>query len=159
MKHLMVIVLATFLLVSVAPQPAQSGVGAFLTWWDAEDMDTGFGGGLKYEFPLIPIVSIDARVSYISFSDVDLYTIPIEAVGTAKLGMFYGGLALGYYIWDGIDADTSAEIGGSILAGISLGLGSIGAFGEIRYNVVKTRVADTFDMNADGFSINLGVHF
>ena len=57
------------------------------------------------------------------------------------------------------DTDTSDEIGGSILAGISLGLGSIGAFGELRYNVVKTRVADSFDVNADGFSINLGVHF
>ena len=167
MKRLIVMALAVVMLISVAPAPAQSGMGLFATWWDGKDMGDGFGGGVKYEFPLIPIVSIDARASYIKFSDATLspttdnglYTIPLEAVGSLKFGLFYGGLALGYYIWGGSDLSTNSQIGGSILAGVSLGLGSIGAFGELRYTKAETRVEDTFDMKADGWNILLGVKF
>ena len=161
MKRLIVAALAVVMLVSVAPQPAQSNMGVFATWWDAKDMESGFGAGVKYGFPIIPIVSIDARASYIKFSedDISVYTIPLEAVGTLSFGLIYGGVALGYYIWGGADESTSNRVGGSLLAGVSFGLGGIGAFGEVKYNIVKTTVADVFEAKADGISVNLGVTF
>jgi len=159
MKRLIVAAVAVVMLVSMAPQPAQSNMGIFATWWEAKDMDSGFGGGVKYKIPIIPIVSIDARASYINFSDASIYTIPLEAVGALNFGIVYGGLALGYYIWGGGDESTSNRVGGSILAGVSFGLGGIGAFGEVKYNIVKTTVADVAEAKADGISLNLGITF
>lgn len=162
MKRAMIATVAVLMMISVLPQPAHAGLGVFATWWDGNDTDNGFGGGLKYEVPLIPIVSLDFRASYISFGDKDLYTIPFEATGTMKLGPLYGGAALGYYIWasssDLTDLSAKDKVGGSILVGASLGLGAIGAFGELRYNFVKTEI-EGIDTKADGVSINLGVTF
>jgi hypothetical protein len=159
MKQALAITLAVVLLLSVAPQPAQSNIGLFASWWDASDMNTGVGGGLKYQFKLIPLIDLDARISYISFSDVDLHTVPLEVTGLLDFGIVYGGLALGYYMWGGDNADLSDEVGGTILVGASLGLGGIGVFGELRYTVVQTTIEGAVDAKADGFGINLGVHF
>lgn len=159
MKRVLLLSLAVLMLVSVSPQPAHSSMGVFATWWDGKDTDSGFGGGVKYQIPLIPIVGLDLRASYVNFSDADLYTIPLEAVGVLDFGLLYGGAALGYYIWGGNDLSSNNQVGGSILGGVSLGLGGLGVFGELRYNIVKTRLDDRVDVKSDGFNINLGVTF
>ena len=163
MKRSMMAALAVLMLISLAPPPAHANLGLFATWWDGKDMDSGFGGGVKYKIPLIPIVSLDLRASYVNFGDADLYTIPLEATGTLDFGLFYGGLALGYYVWasnsDLLDLSAKDQLGGTILAGVSLGLGSIGAFGELRYTVAKTELIVGVDIKADGFNINLGLTF
>ena len=166
MKRIIAVALAITFVCSFVPSQADASLGVFATWWDGDETDSGFGGGAKFEFPLIPIVSLDVRASYISWNPdgVDgLYTIPLEVVGSLTFGLFYGGLSLGYYVWGASDYSASDEVGGSIFAGVSLGLGSIGAFGELRYNSAKTTLSldelELGEAKADGFSINLGVKF
>ncbi len=163
MKRTTIAALAVLMMFSILPQPAHAGLGVFATWWDGDEVDSGFGGGLKYQVPLIPIISLDFRASYINFGDADLYTIPLELTGVVDFNLFYAGLAAGYYIWssssDLLDLSAKDEVGGSILAGVKIGLGPVGAFGELRYNFVNTEVVEGVPLSADGFSVNLGVTF
>ena len=158
MKRFLAMALAITFVCTLAPTPAQSSVGVFATWWNGTDTDNGFGGGAKFKVPLIPILSLEGRASYVGWEN-DLYTIPLEAVGSLNLGLFYGGVSLGYYIWGLKDAKASNRVGGSIFAGVGLGLGGVGVFGELRYNVAKTEIDELHEVKADGFSNNLGVNF
>ncbi len=163
MKRSILTAAVVLMLLSSLALPAQAGLGLFATWWNGSDTQNGFGGGAKYQIPLVPIVSVDLRASYVGFGDVDLYTIPLEATGVLDFGILYGGAALGYYIWSSssnlLDLSAKDKVGGSILIGASLGLGAIGAFAEARYNFVKTEVVPGVDTKADGFSLNLGLNF
>jgi hypothetical protein len=160
MKRWIVLTMAVLVLISAAPRPAQSNLGIFATWWDGNDAGSAFGGGAKYKIALIPIIGMDVRASYVKFDNEGLYAIPLEATGMLDFGMLYGGLAMGYYIWGGNDAASSSNrFGGSILGGISMGMGGIGVFGELRYTIVKTVLDDVVDVKADGFNVVLGLTF
>jgi hypothetical protein len=108
-------------------------IGAFVSWWnmDAANED-GFGGGLRQPIKIIPILSIDTRASWVNFSDSDVNVFPLEAVGIVSLGLLYGGLGVGYYIFD---ADPSIE--NSFvphLAGVAQLTGA-SVFGEVKWTV------------------------
>ncbi|MCK4775728.1 MAG: hypothetical protein KAT30_13105, partial [Candidatus Krumholzibacteria bacterium] len=94
----------------------------------------------------------------LSFSDesADLNLYPLEATALAKLGMFYGGVGAGYYIFEGKDVDLDNAAGGYILAGIQIALGGLGAFGELKYTWVESKVDDV-TVDASGVGVNLGV--
>ena len=137
-------------------------VGVFAQWQDANDMDSGFGFGVKHKFQIIPVIAIEARASWLhydgskGFATTDLF--PLEAVGRAKLGLFYGGIGLGYYIATGDPLALKNSLGYSFLAGAEFTLFGLGAFAEGRYLLLEPdekNIGGTRDMG--GFGVNVGV--
>jgi len=154
-SRILILVLA-FTLGAALASPANA-IGIFGQWQDS-DGESGYGLGLKHEFSIIPIISIEARASWLRYSDdvADLDMFPLEAFGKAKLGMFYGGIGLGYYIMSG-DFAPDSSLGGFAALGIEFGLGGIGAFGEIRYLYLEPDYESGVSVDMSGIGANLGV--
>ena len=139
-----------------------NAIGFFAQWQDSKDEDSGYGFGLKQSFSIIPIISVEARASWLRYSSddgaEDLDMFPLEAFGRASLGMFYVGLGAGYYIFSGESAPKNS-FGGFAAAGIEITLLGLGAFGELRYLYLEpeldSNIGGTSDMN--GFGANVGV--
>jgi len=149
------------IMTAVCVLPAHA-IGVFGQWQDSKDADSGYGLGLKHEFSIIPIISVEARASWLRYSaddgEGDLDMFPLEAFGRAKLGMFYGGVGLGYYIFSG-DYSPKNSVGGFAAAGIEITLLGLGAFGELRYLYLEPDldgdISGTVDMS--GIGANIGV--
>ena len=156
MRKLLTLIVVLAVVTSMAGEAKCLGI--FGSYWNGEDIDNGYGLGVKHKFQIIPIFAIDARASWLSFSDdsADLNLYPLEATALAKLGMFYGGVGAGYYIFEGKDVDFDNAAGGYILAGIQIALGGLGAFGELKYTWVESKVDDD-TVDASGVGVNLGV--
>ena len=156
-------IIAALLTVALLVPQAASAIGIMGSWWNQDDLKDGYGLGLVHEFGIIPIVSVDARASWLRFSeggtDVDVY--PLEATGRVKLGMFYGGLGVGYYIFNGQNgANVDNDVGGYLLGGVGFGLFGLGAFGELKYTFLDTDVdygLGKEELKASGIGINVGV--
>lgn len=161
MKKRYSIIAALLIVAILAPQV--NAIGIMGSWWKQDDLKNGYGIGLIHEFGLLPIVTIDARASWLNFSEdgADANVFPLEATGRVKLGMFYGGLGVGYYIFnggDGVEIDNS--VGGYLIGGIGFGLFGLGAFGEVKYTFLDTDInvgTQTNKLEASGVGINLGV--
>lgn len=114
-------------------------IGVYGIWWmpreDSIDAD-GLGIGLKEKRSLSPLFSLDGRISYINFSDIDTNIIPIEFTACLKLGMLYAGLGAGYYFLTG-DSGLEDSTNWYALAGIDLGIGDISVFGEIKWQFLE----------------------
>lgn len=128
----------------------------FIQYQDSKDAGAGYGVGAKHTFlGLVPIVGFDLRASWLHYGDdkfaSSFEVFPIEVVATAKLGFFYGGLGSGYYIAAG-EFKPDNSVGGFAAAGVSFGLGGLGAFAEVRYLLLEPGAADM-----SGFGANLGV--
>ena len=134
-------------------------IGAFLSYWNGEDIDNGYGLGLKHKFQIIPIVGVEARASWLSFSDADLNLYPLEAAGRANLGLFYGGLGAGYYIFSGKDVNWDNAWGGFLFAGVEIAVGGLGVFGELKYTWVESKIEDLATASGNGIGVNAGVLF
>ena len=111
----------------------------------------------------------------IKFSDpVDMNVFPIEATGILQLGMIYGGIGAGYYIFDADNievpsrsADLKNAFGWYLVGGIELSLSSFGVFGELKWTMLSPDI-DGVDpsiddvptsLDADGLGLNVGVMF
>ena len=88
------IALLTLAAIPFAVQADESSL--YGSYWDAEELDEGYGGGAKLEFSLGPPLALDLRGSWITFDDSDLTVIPIEASLLLRLPMGeiipYGGV-------------------------------------------------------------------
>jgi len=154
MKKVLVIGLALVTLVSFTPNA--NAIGVFASWWDGNDADTGFGLGANHKIQIIPLIGADVRLSWINFDGGgggSLNAFPLEAAAYAKLGLFYGGLGLGYYFFDN---DVDNALGGFIYGGVEIALADLGVFGELKYTLVKPEVAG-FEVDVSGIGINIGV--
>lgn len=152
----------TLFLASAFAMPANA-IGIYGQWQDSKDVDAGgYGLGLKHEFGIIPLVGIEARASWLRYSDDDsdanLDMYPLEAFGKLKLGMFYGGLGIGYYIMSG-DYAPESTVGGFAAVGIDISLLGLGFFGEVRYLLLEPEYEDGFGGAVDmsGVGANIGV--
>ncbi|MCZ6766698.1 MAG: hypothetical protein O7D32_07175 [bacterium] len=154
MKKALALGLALVTLVSFTPKA--HSIGVFGSWWNSNDIDNGFGLGANHQIQIIPLVGADVRVSWINF-DVDggesVNMFPFEAAGYAKLGLFYAGLGIGYYVFD---SDIDNSLGGFIFGGASVALADLGVFGELKYTFVETEIS-TLKVDASGIGLNLGV--
>jgi len=152
-------VVATLALLSALPSTSHA-FGAFLGWWDAEDLGSGFGIGVSKGKSFTPLIKIEGRASYFGFSDVSavggesVSVIPLEAVGKVTLGIVYGGVGIGWYFYD---KEIKNDLGYQILAGAQLPLAALTIFGELRYVIAKGEFAG-LDVTADGFGINAGIN-
>ncbi len=164
MKKLLTVLVVVTVSMSLAGEA--KSIGAFASYWNSKDLDNGYGLGVKHKFQIIPIVAVDVRASWLSFSGVsddflglgngDLNMFPLEATALAQLGLFYGGVGAGYYIFDGKNLDYDNAPGGFLLAGLKFTLGGLGAFGELKYTWVESKVDDV-TVDASGVGVNLGV--
>jgi Outer membrane protein beta-barrel domain len=166
-------VLAFAALVLCSVHQSAHAVGVFGSWWQMDENSAdGFGFGLRHEINFTPLIGIEGRASWISFSGVlpvsdpnppednGADVIPLEAMGVVSLGLFYGGVGVGYYMFDAETVSLSDEAGWFGLLGVELGLGPVKAFADVKWTQVETSVEDgsqTFD--AGGVGVNVGVDF
>jgi len=152
--------LGLILLVTVVCSVPAHAIGLFAQWQDSNDGDSGYGLGIKQGFSIIPIISIEPRVSWLRYStddtESDLDMFPLEAFGKVNLGMFYGGIGLGYYIMSGDHAPENS-VGGFASLGIDISLASLGVFGEIRYLYLEPDLEIGGSVDMSGIGANLGV--
>ena len=147
------IAVAGVMLITAGSVTPAKAVNIFAQWQDTKDLDSGFGLGVGHKFQIIPIVSVEGRISYLRFdkNSVGLNMFPFEALGRAKLGLFYGGVGLGYYFFSG-DFKPDNSFGGFIAGGIEFTLFGLGAYGELRYLLLEPDGG-----NLNGFGAGLGV--
>ena len=149
-----------------------SGVelGFFGSSLDSDDLGEGYGGGAKLELNPIDMVSVDARASWIHFSDTNIDMIPLELAGLLNFPLIgerivpYIGAGAGYYLFEGSGADLDDEVGFFPLAGLEIGLQRLSILAEARWLFLETDVdsakdelADITDANVDGFGVILGL--
>jgi hypothetical protein len=161
MKKMKIAAIALAVLMSMSVFAPASAIGLFGQWQDSKDAGSGYGLGIKQDWSIVPIVSIEGRFSWLRYSDDewndDLDMFPLEAFGKFKLGMFYGGVGLGYYFMSGEFAPKDS-FGGFAAIGLDFSLGIVGAFGELRYLYLEPEYEDV-DVTADmsGIGANLGI--
>ena len=157
---LKITVLAMALILGATFTAPVHAIGVFGQWQDSKDANSGYGLGLKHEFGIIPMIGIEARASWLRYSeensDENMDVFPLEAFGKVKLGMFYGGIGLGYYIMSG-DYSPDSSLGGFAALGIDFGLGGLGVFGEVRYLYLEPDVETGGSVDMSGIGANLGV--
>lgn len=152
MKKLLAVVVAAVIVMSFSTQA--HSIEAFLSYWNGKDTDNGYGLGIGHQIKIIPILFADVRASWLSFGDTDVSVFPLEGLFGAKLGMFYGGVGPGYYIFDGLDNAW----GGFGVGGLKFTIAKIGAFAELKYTWVETK-NNLGDVDASGVGLNVGVIF
>jgi hypothetical protein len=157
MKKLLTVAIALTMLASFAPQA--HSIGGFLSWWNSDDADNGFGLGVNHQIRIIPLIGADVRVSWLKFGgDGDFNMFPLEAAGYANLGLFYGGLGAGYYI---MDSDLDSSLGWFLLGGAKLGLAGFSLFGELKYTFLTSDVdlgtQGKKEVDITGIGLNVGV--
>lgn len=165
--------------VSVVAAHGDNGIGIFGSSWDAGDMGTGRGGGIKFSTGLTPYLALEFRGSFISDFDEndpvlnDMSVIPIEAdlvLRTPPLGdvlTIYAGGGAGYYVFPEYesavpagasgepDIDPDDEFGYFAVGGIDIKLSKhISVFGEVRYTDVELEQAEIDDVETD-FKVDL----
>ena len=151
-----------------AMAPASHAVGLMASWWNIDESnEDGFGFGLRSKVQVARVAAIDTRASWIKFGDPDTNVFPIEATGILQLGMVYGGLGLGYYIFDAKDVDLDNSFGWYVVAGIEVAVGKFGVFGELKWTKLSTDIDGVdpdlgdvpTELEADGMGVNIGVMF
>jgi hypothetical protein len=167
MKRFYVIALLVVVGLAAASPPAHA-LGVFASWWNMDESDEGgFGFGVRQKIPVVPVVSIDTRASYMVFSDADLKVYPLEAAGMVNLGLFYGGIGVGYYIFDADNADLENNFGWWVAGGVELGLAAVSLFGEVKWTEIEADYHDVdpnlgnvpTSIDAAGVGFNAGVMF
>jgi hypothetical protein len=132
-----------------------------------EASEDGFGLGLRERIPIIPMVGIDTRASWLNFGDSDVNVFPLEVSGVVTLGLFYGGIGVGYYIFDAENVELENSVGWFVLAGVDVGLGGFGLFGDIIYRELESDIENVdpnlsnvpTSLDAAGVGFNVGVNF
>ena len=139
------ILVAIAVLAVLAASPAHA-LSLFAQWQDSNDAGSAYGLGAKHAFlKIIPIVDLEGRVSWLHYDSDEVPSsveaFPLEAVGTVSLGLFYGGLGVGYYLFSG-DVAPDDAVGGFVAGGASFGLLGVRAFAELRYLLLEPEDAD-----------------
>jgi hypothetical protein len=116
-------------------------------------------------------LSLDTRASFVRFSDsdtdFDLNVIPIEVGAMVGLGVLYAELGGGYYFMDADDPGVENAWGWFALAGVMLGKGTKGLFGEVIWRDLSADLEDVDvdvgdlpeSLDAAGIGFNVGVSF
>ncbi|MDI9432996.1 MAG: outer membrane beta-barrel protein [Planctomycetota bacterium] len=171
-KGVAILLLAVGLAVAGAGCSTGSGLecGVFGAYLDSDDLDDGYGGGVKAELNPIDIVSIDARASYVRFDDTSVDMFPLEAAALLNFPILfehivpYIGAGVGYYIFDASDADLDDEVGFFPLAGLEIGLQKLSLMIEARWLFLEADVDSAEEelenitkADVDGLGINAGL--
>ncbi len=168
------IVVSSLVIVStVIAGPARGAgleLGAFGSYLDSDDLGAGYGGGVKLELSPISLLSLDGRVSWIQFDDVDVDMVPVELAARLNLPLFgeriepYVGAGVGYYHFEADGVDLDDNVGFFPLAGLEFGLRHIAFFAEARWLFLQTDVSNAVEelenvneADIDGLGVNIGL--
>jgi hypothetical protein len=116
-------------------------------------------------------LSLDTRLSYVRFTDEsafdnDLDVVPIEIGALVGLGVLYAEIGGGYYFMNA-DIELENAWGWFALAGVTLGKGTKGLFGEIMWRSLTSDFEDVDvdlgdlpdSLDAAGIGVNVGISF
>lgn len=167
--------------VGMAGAPSASavdfGLGGFGSYYDAEDAGDAWGGGVMLRLGIVDWFAVDARASYLDFSDSDFRMVPLEAAATLRLPLFenrlipYAGGGVGYYIYDvkSSTVDIDNGVGFFPLVGLEARFGSRNQwslFGEARWLFLSSDIDEAGDEltsprkdDIDGIAVNVGVMY
>jgi hypothetical protein len=161
-----------------AAQPASAigvSLGAFGSYYDADDAGDAWGGGGLLRLELAEWFAVDARASYLEFSDSDVRMIPLEAAATLRLPLMrnklipYAGVGVGYYFYDvkASNVRIDDDVGFFPLVGLEVRFGARsqwGLFGEARWLFLSSDFETAGDEltsprrdNIDGLAVNVGL--
>lgn len=152
-------------------------VAPFAAYQNTEDMDNGYGGGLKYAVTydgLMPHldVGVDVRAAWLTFSEddndygVDLDMVPIELTFLARYEVLdgskpYVGVGVGYYFFDSDEIDIDDELGCYGIVGWNQKvMEHLSVFAEAKYLLLEpdvNGVASTADIDLSGVGANIGI--
>jgi hypothetical protein len=159
-------------------QPASAvdfSLGAFGSYYDADDAGDAWGGGGLLRLGLVEWFAVDARASYLEFSDSDIRMIPLEAAATLRLPLMqnklipYAGVGVGYYFYDvkSSNVNIDDDVGFFPLVGLEVRFGARsqwGLFGEARWLFLSSDFETAGDEltsprrdNIDGLAVNVGL--
>jgi hypothetical protein len=160
MKRLLVVSMFFVALIGLAA-PSAHAVGVYGIWWMPDNSDDdGWGAGIKDTRQFTPLLSLDGRVSYVSFSTPDAGIIPLEATALVHLAMWYGGIGVGYYFFTG-DAAIEDSFGWYLMLGLEIALGGTGVFGEVKWQALEPDLDIPSGGSADfeSVAIHVGASF
>ncbi len=150
------------------PQAADVSVGGFASYFDMDDFEESWGGGLRHKYDLIEYIAFDLRASMVRVQSFDANMFPLEAnlllqVPIGKTLLPYGGMGVGYYLFDSGDPELQHELGYGPVAGLELRLGkSVAIFGEARWLFLEPKVKGSATLDKaslDSFGVNAGIMF
>jgi hypothetical protein len=171
--RVVIAVISAMLLGAVAA--SANGIGAFGSYWNTKDADSGFGGGAKFKMDVADFVSLELRGLYFpdladdqDGVDYDLRVIPVEAAVIAGMPILnidvYAGLGGGGYYMDGSydsptgsgDIDFKIKPGWFVEAGLQVTIfPDVALFAE----VVQRWVDFEVDSISGSTSSNPGIQF
>jgi hypothetical protein len=167
--------LAALIALMVAAGTAQANLRVYGSYWDAGDLNEGYGGGVGLRAEVLPFLGIDIRGTYIDLdNEVEVDLIPLEASVVLQLpteGVVpYGGIGAGYYMFDEGKIDPDDKVGIFAVLGIELGAADgIRFFAEGRWVALDTDfegaandfedldLDDPDELSVDGLGINIGI--
>lgn len=126
------------------PAVQASGVGAYASYLDSDELGSAWGGGGLLRFGG-ETLGLDLRGSYISFDSPEFSIIPMEAALFLRLPVgplgAYGGAGAGYYYIDPKHGSADDNVGAFPFLGLDLPLGAqMQLFGEVRWLYLETDV-------------------
>jgi len=146
--------------------------GAFASYVNSDDLDTGYGGGAKLELQPLQWLSLEGRASWIHFDDVDVDMVPLEAALRLNIPLAgeqivpYVGVGVGYYFFEAGDVDLDDDVGFFPLVGLEFGSERVALFIEARWLFLEADVdsaveefEDLSEADVDGLGINAGLLF
>ena len=147
-------------------------LGLFGAYLDSDDLQEGYGAGAKIKLNIVEFFAIDVRGSYLMYDDADIDMIPVEACALLQLPLgdalnLYGGVGVGYYMFEGDDVELDDAVGYFPVAGAEISIGDIKVFGEVRWLALSPDVdsasdelegiVDGEEAEADGIGVNIGL--
>lgn len=144
----------------------------FGSYLDSDTFDEGVGGGAKLEFNPIDWLSVDARVSWITFSSPSVDMIPLEMAFLVNLPLAneqivpYAGVGAGYYIFNADGFEVDDDVGFFPVAGLEFGTGDVSFLVEARWLFLQPdlsgatgALANLSEADLDGVGVNAGLLF
>ena len=148
-------------------------LGVFGSYLDADDFKEGYGAGGKLKLNIAEFFAVDVRGSFLTFDDTEVDIIPVEAAALLQIPLgdalnLYGGVGVGYYMFDADKIDLDDNVGYFPLAGAEIAIGDIVLFGEVRWlalssdtdsavDEIEGIVEDGDEAEADGMGVNIGI--
>jgi hypothetical protein len=147
---------------------ADVSFGGFGSYFDIKDYEESYGGGLRLKYDLVEYIGFDLRASMVRVEPFEANMFPLEAnlllqVPIGKVLLPYGGMGVGYYLFDGGDPELEHALGYGPVAGLEVRLGrAVALFGEARWLFLEADVdgSPTLDKaSLDSFGVNVGIMF
>lgn len=172
MKKLAMAIVAIGLLCTAA---RGNGLGLFGSYWDPDDGDDTFGGGVRLRGG-VDLFYLEVRGTYYDDVtddhgpfDIDLQVIPVDAgvglqVDVLEEVELYGGGGATYYFLDPDRGDMDDEVGWYLEAGVELAVAPhVAVFAEAVWRSVEGTVQDgdvdldRTNIDLDGMAVNVGI--